>query len=128
LDTRSKIVNPEAAADAARRAHAERKRVKLVSGYFDPLLAAHARRLAEIADPGGVLFAVVGEPERPILAARARAELVAALAVIDYVIIAGAAASDDLLKCLQPDEVYREEAADDRRAEDLLLHVHSRHS
>lgn len=54
------------------------------------MLAGHARRLNEIAEPGGVLVAVVTEPARPILAARARAELVAALQIVDYVVVAEA--------------------------------------
>lgn len=127
MDTRTKIVSREAAFETARQARAAGKRVKLVLGYFDPLLAGHARRLREIGAPASVLIAAIREPERPILAARARAELVAALAVVDCVILAEASASDDFLEDLCPDEIYREESADERRTRDLILHVQSRH-
>ncbi len=56
-----------------------------VRGDFDPLLAAHARRVAECRRDGAELAVMIGEPERPLLAARARAELVAALRAVDYV-------------------------------------------
>jgi len=94
-----------------------------VWGHFDPLLAAHARRLGELASPGAVLIAAVSEPARPILPARARAELVAALAAVDYVVLPG----DGALDGLEADAICREEAADERRTGDLMRHVQSRH-
>jgi len=57
-----------------------------VAGYFDPLLAEHARRLNEHVAPGRLLIVEVMNPARPLLAQRARAELVAALAMVDYVV------------------------------------------
>lgn len=99
--------------------------MKLVTGCFDPLLAGHARRLGEIARSEGALFVAVLDPVQPILPARARAELVAALGVVDYVVLAGEA--PDLLERLQPDAVFREEAADARRTQDLLRGIRSRH-
>jgi bifunctional ADP-heptose synthase (sugar kinase/adenylyltransferase) len=119
-------VSPEAALEAARQARAAGKRVKLVTGYFDPLLAAHARRLRDVADPESVLVAVIREPERPILAARARAELVAALATIDFVILGGE--PNHILAGFEPDELFQDDAADERRTQDLILHVQSRHN
>ncbi len=120
MDTRTKILDAgaaPAAADAARRAG---KTVKLVAGVFDPLLAAHARRLREIAGGGAVLFAAVREPARPLLSAQARAELVAALGMVDYVVLGDAP--------LHADEVYREESADARRTQDFIRDVQERQS
>jgi hypothetical protein len=57
-----------------------------VIGHFDPLLAAHARRLQELAVPGTILVVAVSDPPDPLLPAGARAELVAALAAVDYVV------------------------------------------
>jgi bifunctional ADP-heptose synthase (sugar kinase/adenylyltransferase) len=128
VDTRAKIVEFAAACEAAHEAKRAGKSVKLVTGYFDPLLAAHARRLQEIAGESAVVFVLVREPARPILAARARAELVAALNVVDYVVPAGEVTSEDSFSRLRPDEVYREEEADEIRTRDLMSHVHSRHS
>ncbi len=118
-------MSPEAAAEAAGRARAAGKRVKLVTSYFDPLLAAHARRLQELADRDSVLVAVIREPEHPVLAARARAELVAALAAVDFVILGGEL--DTILSGVEPDELFRDDEMDERRRQDLIRHVQSRH-
>jgi bifunctional ADP-heptose synthase (sugar kinase/adenylyltransferase) len=124
VDTREKILTPAAALEIARATRANGTPVTVVTGYFDPLLAGHARRLGEIAGAGGFLIAVVTEPERPILPARARAELVAALAVVDYVVSAEDGA--ELLAQLPADRVFREEAADLRRTEELVARVHQK--
>nr|WP_321477782.1 hypothetical protein [uncultured Paludibaculum sp.] len=62
--------------------------IRIVSGYFDPLLAAHAEWLAD-ARGTGKLAVIVKDPAMPILPSRARAELVAALRVVDYVVLDG---------------------------------------
>jgi glycerol-3-phosphate cytidylyltransferase-like family protein len=61
--------------------------VRWVSGYFDPLLAEHVRRLRECAKPGELLVIEIANPKAPLLPQKARAELVAALAVVDYVVL-----------------------------------------
>ncbi len=58
-----------------------------MSGYFDPLLAEHVRRLRECVKPGQLLVVEIANPEAPLLAQHARAELVAALAMVDYVVL-----------------------------------------
>jgi hypothetical protein len=58
----------------------------------------------------------IAEPPYPILPARARAELVAGLAVVDYVA--------ESLNGLVPRT--RLEQEDERRLEDLIAHVHAR--
>lgn len=58
-----------------------------VCGHFDPLLAEHVRRLAKARQPGRMLVVEVTNPARPLLAQRARAELVAALSAVDYVLM-----------------------------------------
>lgn len=127
MDTRSKILTPEQAVEAAGRARKKGIRIVLVTGRFDPLLAAHARRLEEIGAEDGVLIAVIGNPAQPLLAARARAELVAALRVVDYVVISEEPAPPGWTERLAPDAVFREEAADEARTGDLIKHVQSRH-
>jgi bifunctional ADP-heptose synthase (sugar kinase/adenylyltransferase) len=97
-----------------------------VTGFFDPLLAAHARRLEEIARRGGALLVAIQDPPRPLLVAQARAELVAALAVVDYVILAGTPAPG-LAESIEADAVFHEEAADQCRTQELIQHVHDRH-
>ncbi len=124
LDTRTKIIAPQQALEAAAEWHARGRRVRVVIGLFDPLLASHARRIAQIAQPGDALFAVVEPGMRPVLPARARAELVAALRMVDYVVLDG----DDpgWLAHLQAHEVCREESADEQRTLELIRHVQSR--
>ena len=58
-----------------------------VEGAFDPLLAAHVRRLRECANSGQLLVVAVTNPPNPLLSQRARAELVAALAMVDSVVL-----------------------------------------
>lgn len=126
MDTRNKIISPERAASVARELRANGSGIKVVTGYFDVLLAGHVRRLGEVAD-GRHLFVVVLDPPEPVLAARARAELVAALAVVDYVVPAGRQAAEELLRYFQAGEIVMEEAADLRRARQLTEHVQRRH-
>jgi len=90
LDTRSKIIPIE---DARRRA--SNARALWLTGRFDPLLAEHARRLSERAAPGQTLVVEITNPANPLLPQRARAELVAALASVDYVVLGNGAHSDD---------------------------------
>jgi hypothetical protein len=91
---------------------------------FDPLLAAHARRLGEIARDGVLLMVAVGEAPGALLAARARAELVAALGMVDYVILGGT--PEAAAGLIEADAVFHEEAEDRRRTQELTRHVHDR--
>ncbi|MEK7404140.1 MAG: hypothetical protein AAB225_03445 [Acidobacteriota bacterium] len=125
MDTRTKIVTPAQAEEAARVCRASGTPVKVVSGHFDPLLAGHARRLGEIARPGGVLIVIVTDPPRPLLAAEARAELAAALAVVDYVVLGGPRVVEPAAG-IGADEIFNEEAADEGRRQELIRHVHER--
>jgi glycerol-3-phosphate cytidylyltransferase-like family protein len=110
VDTRTKIVPPQEAARLAASG------AVVVSGYFDPLLAAHAERLRQLKGAGGPLLVAIAEPGNPILPARARAELVAGLAVVDYVA--------ESLDGIVPHA--RMEQEDELRLEDLIAHVHAR--
>ncbi len=57
----------------------------VVSGFFDPLIASTAERLAECKTDAKPLLVVIATAPDGILPARARAELVAGLACVDYV-------------------------------------------
>lgn len=121
-------MTPAVAVQRAGSARAQGRPVTVVTGHFDPLLAGHARRLNEIAEPGGVLVAVVTEPARPVLAAKARAELVAALEAVDCVVAVEGSAFEELLEGLGAERVFREEAADERRAQELIAQIHRKGS
>ena len=90
MDTRTKIVSQAEARQrlAGQSAH-------WLSGYFDPLLAEHVRMLRERAAPDRRLVVEIANPARPLLPARARAELVAALGMVDYVVLADAGNNSD---------------------------------
>ncbi|QOY90470.1 nucleotidyl transferase family protein [Paludibaculum fermentans] len=77
MDSRSKIVLPAELPAGTR----------LASGYFDPLLTVHAAWLAEARGASDKLAVIIKDPPVPILSARARAELVAALKVVDFVVL-----------------------------------------
>lgn len=74
MDTRSKILNSAAGLSVP----------VLVIGYFDPVTAEHAARLAAL---GSGLTVAILDPPDPLLPARARAELVAALRCVERVVL-----------------------------------------
>ena len=120
MDTRSKILDrPEAERILTDSAG------KLVVGYFDPLLAEHARRLGEIAGAGR-LFVIVTSPAKPLLPAQTRAELVAALEAVEHVVVAPAARLQTLLRLAGPERLVLEQAHDAERTLELMRHVHAR--
>jgi hypothetical protein len=59
------------------------------------LLAEHVSRLAGEREPGRLLVVEVTNPAQPLLAQRARAELVAALSMVDYVVLGDGGAGLD---------------------------------
>ena len=123
MDTRSKIlISAEALVSGPARP------LVLVSGYFDVLRAEHVRELSEIHSRSGAQTVVVAVVARAgaLLPQRARAELVAALRVVDYVFIANPEDLDGLNHSLQPAEWVRLEELDARRTRQLIEHVHRR--
>jgi bifunctional ADP-heptose synthase (sugar kinase/adenylyltransferase) len=127
MDTRAKIIDAQRAAALAQELRARGTSLKLITGYFDVLIAEHVRRLREIHNGSGAVFVVIIDPPAPVLAARARAELVAALAMVDYVVPAGEQAVGELLAQFRASEIVQEETADLLRARRLAEHVQSRH-
>ena len=122
MDTRTKILNLEAAPRAC----------TVVTGAFDLVLADDARELAGIraGHPDRPLLVVVLPLSGELLPGRARAELVAALRMVDYVVTAPddakAAATDALLASLEPAHLVRLEVAQAIRKRQLMEHVHRR--
>jgi bifunctional ADP-heptose synthase (sugar kinase/adenylyltransferase) len=125
MDTRTKIIDPERALALIQELRV--KGVRIVTGYFDVIVAEHVRRLREIKNGSGALVVVVLDPHDALLAGRARAELVAALAVVDYVVPADEQAAGELLSHFTASEIVREESADLLRVRRLSEHVKSRH-
>jgi bifunctional ADP-heptose synthase (sugar kinase/adenylyltransferase) len=125
VNTRSKIVTPDAVAglDPARP-------LLLVAGYFDILQVELVRELAQARQRTGALTLVAAvlplDGERVPLAERA--EMTAALRVVDYVLTIETEDLDRLAASLQPIETIRLEEADRRRARQLIEHVQRRQS
>lgn len=110
-DTRRKIVDS---------LPVEARQLKVIVGYFDPMHAAHARRLRELAAAGGRVVVFVADPAEPLLPLRARLELVAALDCVAYA-IAGEGAPDLA-------NILDERASDNDRTRDFTRHVVARHN
>ena len=108
LDTRNKIVRSFSNLE-----------LTTVVGYFDPMHAAHVRRLAELCAGGKRINVVVADPADPILPAQARAELVAALGCVEQVVIGERVTGPDVID---------ERAADTERSRVFAQHVLARHS
>ena len=126
METRKKILTVAQAVETVRRLRAEGSSVRFATGWFDPLIAAHARRLEQLRDGASRVMVIVTDPSRPILPARARAELVAALSVVDFVVPSEEERLEDLLTQLEATEVLRGEAADETLTQQLIHHVQTR--
>jgi len=88
------------------------RRIAFANGCFDLLHVGHVRYLEAAKAEGDVLVVGVNGdaseralkgPGRPIFAAEARAELVAALAAVDYVVLFDEPTVANLLRELRPD-------------------------
>lgn len=101
-------------------------RLRLVTGYFDPVLAAHARRLAELAVPNTTLMALVNSAPDSLLEARSRAELLASLGVVDYVVLPTNSDIAAIIEQIAPDAICREEEADRERTRQLATRIRER--
>jgi glycerol-3-phosphate cytidylyltransferase-like family protein len=118
LDTRSKIIDPE-------QLPADRT---VVVGLFDPVTVAHVRRLLELRERCGNVTVLLADPPEPILPARARAEVLAALNAVDFVLLPQEHALSVVLQRTRKSLVFREENADQGRFETLVNHIHQRHT
>jgi len=103
----------------------------VVTGYFDLLRAVHARELEETRrrTAAGTLVVAVMPWVEAYQSQRARAEMAAALRVVDYVVLIDQDADlAALYDALHPIEVVRMEMADARRNRELIEHVRRRNS
>jgi rfaE bifunctional protein nucleotidyltransferase chain/domain len=108
----SKILSRENAAPELARRKRQGKRIVLANGCFDTLHVGHVRYLAGAKREGDVLVVAVNSdastrelkgPGRPILEERARAQLVAALRDVDYVVLFAEPNVESLLEQFHPD-------------------------
>jgi bifunctional ADP-heptose synthase (sugar kinase/adenylyltransferase) len=123
VDTRTKILTPAAigSLDPPRP-------LLLAAGRFEILRAAVARDLAEARQRTGArcLVAVIRPLEGELAPPAARAEMAAALRVVDYVLIAPNEGLDSLAAALQPVEIISLEQADAELTRQLIVDLHGR--
>jgi rfaE bifunctional protein nucleotidyltransferase chain/domain len=112
VSTASQILTEARLLAAVQRDRAAGRTIAFANGCFDLLHAGHVRYLQAAAAEADRLVVAVNDdrsvaslkgPGRPILAAADRAELVAALRGVDYVVIFADATVDRLLAWLKPD-------------------------
>lgn len=96
MNTRTKILQRTSLCDRLKEHRQRGQKIVLANGCFDLIHAGHIRYLEGARRKGDVLVVALNSdsgvqnlkgPGRPVLPAKARAELVAALAAVDYVVI-----------------------------------------
>jgi len=96
----------------AERCRVEGKTIVLTNGCFDLLHVGHVRYLAQARQFGDVLIVGVNDdrsvrqlkgPARPLVPADERAEILAALAAVDYVVVFSGLTADVLVEAVRPD-------------------------
>lgn len=108
----SKILSRENAASELARLKRDGKGIVLANGCFDTLHVGHVRYLSGAKQEGDILIVAVNSdagtralkgPGRPILDEQARAQLVAAVRDVDYVVLFSEPNVDSLLEQFRPD-------------------------
>ena len=106
-----KILGREALLERLREHQKRGRRIVLANGCFDLLHAGHVRYLEGARREGDVLVVAVNSdagvrvlkgPGRPVLPEQARAQLVAALGAVDYVVIFDESSVEELLRSIRP--------------------------
>jgi rfaE bifunctional protein nucleotidyltransferase chain/domain len=106
------VVSRERLVADVRRAHEAGRTVAFANGCFDLLHVGHVRYLEAAAQEADLLVVAINDDEsvrrlkgegRPILAAEHRAELVAALRCVDFVVVFPEPTVGPLLEALRPD-------------------------
>lgn len=112
MDTRRKILPLPAARERLKEHRARGQRIVMANGCFDILHVGHIRYLEGARAEGDVLVVCVNSDSserqlkgegRPVLPQQARAELVAGLGSVDYVVIFDDLTVEPLLEALRPD-------------------------
>jgi D-glycero-beta-D-manno-heptose 1-phosphate adenylyltransferase len=108
---RDKIVQRQDLQELGKKLRASGKRIVFANGCFDILHVGHVRYLEGAAAQGNVLVVGVNSDRavrklkgenRPVLPEEARAELVAALESVDYVVIFDDVNAESFLRDLRP--------------------------
>ena len=110
--SRDRVLSRRDAVVAVRRSQRRAERVVFTNGCFDLLHVGHVRGLEQARGLGDRLLVALNSdasvrrikgPGRPLLPGRQRAELVAALACVDWVVLFGQDTPLSLIRALRPD-------------------------
>lgn len=128
MDTRVKILTAQQAAHRLREFVRDGVALRVFTGYFDVLGVDHVQQLRGAINGAvrPVVFVIVLWSPDPILTLEARAELVAALAMVDYVVIAGGEADFEAVLTAAGNKILRTENENAQRTRQLIEHVHQR--
>jgi len=107
------------------RLRAEGKKIVFTNGCFDILHAGHVRYLKQARKLGDVLIVGLNsdrsvsaiKPGRPINSEKNRAEVLAGLAAVDYVVVFSEKTPYSLIKALKPDILVK---GGDWKKEDIV--------
>jgi len=111
-----KLVRPEGLGALAEQLRQARQRIVFTNGCFDLLHVGHVGYLQEAAALGDCLIVGVNSdasvrklkgPTRPIIGETERAQMLAALACVDYVVVFGDDTPHALLHSLRPDVLVK---------------------
>jgi D-beta-D-heptose 7-phosphate kinase/D-beta-D-heptose 1-phosphate adenosyltransferase len=116
VSARAKLVSLRRARALRERARSRGQRVVFTNGCFDLLHLGHLRFLERARSEGDLLFVALNSDasvrrlkgrDRPIVPARQRAELVAGLAAVDFVLVFGSDTPLALIRALAPDVLVK---------------------
>ena len=106
------VVSQSQLIDAVARERADGRTIVLANGCFDLLHVGHVRYLRAAAAEGDRLVVAVNDdssasalkgPGRPVIPASDRAELVAGLRYVDYVVVFSGPTVEPLIRLIRPD-------------------------
>ena len=112
-----KVVTRDQLVPLLQAARTQGKRIVFTNGCFDLMHVGHTRYLQAAKDLGDLLVVAVNSdasvrslnkaPDRPIVSDTQRAEVVAALGSVDYVILFNEPDPQSLIAALQPDVLVK---------------------
>lgn len=112
MDTRQKILSRAGLHDVLAEHRRPGRKIVLANGVFDLLHAGHVRYLQAARSQGDVLVVAINSDAstrankgagRPVMTERARSAVVAALAVVNYVVVFDELDVNSLLREIHPD-------------------------
>ena len=107
-----KIAEADRIKDQIESRRAQGKKIVLANGCFDLLHVGHVRYLESARAEGDILIVGLNDDEsvraikgegRPLMPAAERAEILAALSVVDYVVVFDSPTVEPLIATLKPD-------------------------